>query len=152
MSLISSDVNESMNNIIKTMQDLTDKQVPLKMTSDSKKKQFKKPWISDCILISKKKRQKLFKSHVLSGDPEKIQYYKTYNNRLNKVKAKAKKIFFDLQFSVNQENVKMTWKLIGMLVNRDKKNNGTISLNLPVIILVKLNLCIQSRNCSRYLK
>ena len=76
------------------MQDLTDKHVPLKMTSDSKKKQFKKPWISDCILISKKKRQKLLKSHFLSGDPEKIQYYKTYNNRLNKVKAKAKKNIF----------------------------------------------------------
>ena len=127
MSLISSDVNESMNNIIKTMQDLTDKHVPLKKTSNSKKKQLRKPWISNCILISIKKRQKLFKLHFLSGDPGKIQYYKTYNNRLNKVKAKEKKTYFDLQFSVNQGYIKMTWKLIGMLVNRDKKNNGTIS-------------------------
>ena len=92
MSLISSDANESMNNI-NTMQDLTDKYVPLKKTSNSKKKQLKKPWISNCILISIKKRQKLFKSHFLSGDPGKIQYNKTYNNRLNKVKAKAKKTF-----------------------------------------------------------
>lgn len=76
LSLISSDVNKRMNNIIKSMQDLSNKHVTRKKTPNSKKELFKKPWKSYCILISIKKIQKLFKSHFLSGDPGKIHEYK----------------------------------------------------------------------------
>ena len=44
----------------------------------------------------------MFKSHYLSGSKEKIKQYKTYSNKLNKVKSIAKKRYFDSQFALNK--------------------------------------------------
>ena len=85
---------------------------------------LKKPWISKCLLVSIKKRHKLFKSHLLSKDLDKIKQYKIYNNKLNKLKDQAKKNYFTAQFNLNKHNIKATWGLIGMLINR-KKNSST---------------------------
>ncbi|EDO27565.1 predicted protein [Nematostella vectensis] len=41
--------------------------------------------------------------------------------------AAAKKNYFDSQFSLNKNNLKITWKLVGMLIDRDKKENTCIS-------------------------
>ena len=43
-----------------------------------KRKQFKKPWISNAIMSSIKKKQKLFKTHLLSNDQDKIKKYNNY--------------------------------------------------------------------------
>ena len=119
-NLVSSDVNQSMNNIFKALTKITDKYAPLKKISNSQKRLLKKTWISKCLLVSIKKRHKLFKSHLLSKDPDKIKQYKTYNNKLNKLKDQAKKNYFTAQFNLNKHNIKATWGLIGMLMNRKK--------------------------------
>ena len=75
------------------------------------------------ILNSIKRRQQLFKTHFLSKDFNKVKFYKTYNNKLNRVKDVAKKRYFQEQFKLNSENLKTTWKLIGMIVN-NKRNCG----------------------------
>ena len=123
MSFIESDINKSMNNIVDTLESLTDKHAPIRKSSNTKKRQLKKPCISNSILISIKKRQKLCKTHYLSGDPDKVRQYKIYNNKLNKVKSIAQKNYFEQQFAINKDNIKTTWKLIGMIINRDKKNH-----------------------------
>ena len=127
MSLINTDVLESMFSVINKLQHITDKHAPIKKASKTKMKQLKKPWISNSILVSIKNRHKLFKSHFLSGDPEKIKQYKIYDNKLNKVKATAKKNYFDSQFALNKNNLKITWKLIRMIIDRDTNKNTTIS-------------------------
>ena len=59
-----------------------------------------KPWITKGILTSIKKRHKLFKSHFLSSDPEKIQEYKSYSKGLNKIKTNGKHAYFNTQFTL----------------------------------------------------
>ena len=85
--------------------------------------QLKKPWISNGILKSIKTKQKLFKSHFLSHDQAKVKCFKTYNNKLNKIKDLAKGTYFSTKFYLNKEDIKTTWKLIGMIINRKKKSN-----------------------------
>jgi len=68
----------------------------------------------------------MFKYHYLSGDPEQIKQYKMYNNRRNKVKSLPKKQYFDSQFVLNKNNMKVTWKLIGMIIDRERKKTNTI--------------------------
>jgi hypothetical protein len=132
-----------MNNIVNTLQSLTDKHAPIRKASNTKKRQLRKPWISNSILRSIKKRQKLFKTHYLSGDPYKVRQYKIYNNKLNKVKSIAKKNYFEQQFAINKNNIKTTWELIGMIINRDKKKN----IDIPKLIynnkcyVDKLDIC-----------
>ena len=126
-NLITSDVNQSMNSIIETLKEITNKHAPLKKTSNSKQRLLQKPWISKCLLISIKKRQKMFKSHFLSKDPDKVKQYKQYNNKLNKIKELAKRNYFSARFNLFKENIKATWNLIGMLINRKKKSSVNIN-------------------------
>ena len=59
-------------------------------------------------MTSIKKKQKLFKTHFLSGDQDKIRKCKLYSNKLNKVKELAKKNYFRAQFDLHKNNLKAT--------------------------------------------
>ena len=127
LTLIDSDVNSSINSVIRVLERLTEKHAPLKRASQSKRKQLNKPWLTKGILASIKKKHKLFKSHFLTNDPDKIRQYKTFNNKLNRIKLQAKRNYFESQFAINKGNIKATWKLIGMIINRGKKKKAFIS-------------------------
>ena len=99
---------------------LHDKHALVRKLSNRKRKRSAKPLICNAILNSIKHRLKLFKSHFLSNDPDKATYYKSYNNKLNRIKDVAKICYFHEQFRSNSENLKTTWKLIGMIINRTK--------------------------------
>ena len=64
--LINEDVNKSINNVIDALQTVSDKHAPVKKLSRKKIKQSTKPWLSDSILKSIKRRQQLFKTHFLN--------------------------------------------------------------------------------------
>ena len=66
--------------------------------------------------------KKLFRSQFSGNDQEKVKKYKIYNYKLNKVKEFAKNNYFKAQFDFHKNNLKTTWKLIGMLVH---KNGGS---------------------------
>ena len=125
-SLVTEDVNVSMNNITQTLQQISDLHAPVRKASKQKLKQLKKPWISNAILTSIKKKQKLFKTHFLSNDQSKIKKYKVYSNKLNKVKELAKRNYLRAQFDLHKNNLKTVWKLIGMLVNKKSNSQMTI--------------------------
>ena len=115
--LINADVNESINNVVSALQTLSDKHATVKKLSSKKIKQSAKPWLSDSILKSIRRRQQLFKTHFLGKDLNKVKFYKAYNNKLNRLKDVARKRYFQEQFKLNSENLKATFKLIGMIVN-----------------------------------
>ena len=64
----------SMNNIIEVFQEITDKHAP--KVTNARKRQLKKPWISNGILKSIKTKQKMFKTHFLSHDQAKVNFFK----------------------------------------------------------------------------
>ena len=90
------------------------------------RKQLKETWFSNAIMTSIKRKQKLFKTHFLSNDQDRIKKYKLYSNKLNKVKELAKKNYFREQFGLHKNNLKTAWKLTGMLVN--KKSNSQVTI------------------------
>ena len=52
----------------------------------------------------------------------KVKIFKNYNNKLNRIKEVAIKNYLRAQFSFNSENLRTTWKLIGILINRKKSS------------------------------
>ena len=74
----------------------------------------------------KSRGSKLFATHFLSNDPDKVKGYKKYNNNLNKIKEAAKTNYFKTQFEMFRDNLKVTWKLIGTIINRKKAQQGTL--------------------------
>ena len=69
--------------IMPSLQTLSDKHAPVKNLSSKKIEQSVKPWLSDSILKSMKRRQQLFKTRFLSKDLNKVKFYKAYHNKLN---------------------------------------------------------------------
>lgn len=85
--LVNDDVNQStgISNLVDILQKISDKHAPKRRLNSKKKRRLKKPWISNAIATSIKRKQRLFKSRFLSRDPEKITIYKVFNNKLNRI-------------------------------------------------------------------
>ena len=117
----SSNLNEITLNTIQAINTIVDKHVPKKQVSANKRKQLNKPWITGGILKSIKIKQKMYKSHFLSNNANKIEQYKTYSNKLNRIKNHSKKSYYCKHFEKCKSNLKATWKLIGTLIKRKTK-------------------------------
>ena len=126
----SNDIHEEAANCISILKQIADKHAPIKQASQSKRRQLAKPWLTKGVLNSVKHKQKLYKSHFLSRDPDKVREYKLYANALNRIKNKAKNDYYCQRFKFYQNDLKNTWKLIGTLVKR--KNKGQ---NYPARII-----------------
>ena len=90
------------------MKDIVNKHAPLKKATNSKMKQFSKPWLTQGLLKSIKRKQKMYRSHFLSQNSMKIKEYKQYSNLLNKMKTKAKDKYYNQYFQLYKENLKET--------------------------------------------
>ena len=83
---VNNNINETTNDVIKTIEEISNKHAPVKEVPRSKLKQFTKPWITNGILKSIKTKQKMYYTHFLSNENNKIKLYKIYSNKLNKIK------------------------------------------------------------------
>ena len=104
-----------------TLNKIIDKHAPVKLASQSKQRQLNKPWLTKGILKSVKRKQKMYRTHFLSKDLQKIGEYKHYAAILSHLKNKIKTEYYSMQFLKYKDNLKQTWKLIGTLVKRKTK-------------------------------
>ena len=123
----SRDLHIATQKTIETIQQIVGRHAPLQQASSSQKKRLRKPWITAGILKSIKRKQKMYSSHFLSKDEKKMKEYKTFSNKLNKIKYIAKKNYYQNQFEKNNNNLKKTWGLIGTIINRKSKENCAIT-------------------------
>ena len=103
--------------------------------SRKEKRLTEKPWISKDILKSIRTKNKLFRSHYHSRDPNKKLIYKQYLNKLTLIKKKTwlsdftTKIFF----CENQGNSCKTWSIVGELINyKNHKNKSKIPPTIEI--------------------
>ena len=75
-------------------------------------KQLSKPWLTQGLLKSVKRKEKMYKSHFFSKNP---------------MKAKAKEKYYNQYFQLYKENLKETWKLIGTIIKRKVKVQSNYS-------------------------
>ena len=61
-------------------------------------------------------KNKMIKSHYLSHDKEKIKLYKTYSNKLTKLKTISKKKFYADEFAKCKNDARNTWKILRNLL------------------------------------
>ena len=117
----STDLHEITYACINKVKDIVNRHAPLKRATNSKMKQLNKPWLTQGLLKSIKRKQRIYKSHFCSKNLMKIKEYKQYSNLLNKMKAKAKDKYYNQYFQLYRENLKETWKLIGTIIKRKAK-------------------------------
>ena len=114
------------NSFIKLIQESIDQHAPLVKVSRKRKKLLAKPWLTKGILTSIKNRQKLYRTHFLSNTDEKIQFYKKYSNKLNKIKFLSKKLYFQNKLTSSPTNGSMTWSVINTLLSKVSNHNRTL--------------------------
>ena len=68
-----------------------DEHAPMKIASRKRQKLLERPWITRGILVSIKRKQKMYKTHFLSKDENLISQYRIYANKLNKLNISRKK-------------------------------------------------------------
>ena len=72
--------------------------VLLMLASRKQRRLQSKPWLTKGLLVSIKRKQQLYRSHFLSVDSTKRQFYKMYSKTLQRLKSKAKRNFFLNEF------------------------------------------------------
>ena len=87
----SSDLHNATKIVTETIQEIVDKHAPIRRASQRKRKLALKPWITTGLLKSIKQKQKMYRSHYLSDDVDKVKKYKLYSNKLNHLKENAKR-------------------------------------------------------------
>ena len=87
-------LNEKVQEAMNTLNKIVDKHAPVKLASQSKQRQLNKPWLTKGILKSVKRKQKMYRTHFLSKDLQKIGEYKHYAAILSHLKHKRARIMF----------------------------------------------------------
>jgi len=91
---------------------------PLK--KNTKKRKICKPWISQGLLKSIKKKNKLYKKYLRNPNSISETTYKNYKNKLSHSIRIAKRLYLDRKFTENKSNIKQTWKILNNIMNKRK--------------------------------
>ena len=117
------DVNEMSNKFVDIFANTLEKHAPLKKTSRKQKKLQQKPWITKAILISVKKKNKLYEQ-FLKGDREAEKLYKVYRNKLTHLKEISKKMYYNDIINKAKHDSSLIWRVINDILKFKKKSSN----------------------------
>ena len=108
--------NESFSNFLSEYNSHFEACFPLKKVKRNKQIP-QTPWISYGLLVSVRKKNKLYKQLVSKPNSARSKKYKAYKNKLNNLIRIAKRNYYESQFVMARNNIKGTWKLINEVIN-----------------------------------
>ena len=119
--------------------EILDKHMPWRKLNKKEIRLQTKPWITNGILNSIKRRDKLLRKYIEAKDPTRKEElrteYKTLRNRITYIICNSKKNHFQQYFAENCDNIRKTWTGIKNIINI-----RTITKNQPSSMLIDKNL------------
>ena len=92
-------IHTKAGSFVEKLKGIANKHAPIKRITRSRLKQkIHKPWITDTLLNSIRNKQKMYRTHFLSKDLDKVAYYKKYPNTLSKLKWTCTSSYYKQQF------------------------------------------------------
>lgn len=85
------------------------------------KQKRKQQWITSGMLVSIKRKNRLYKRYLKSPTQTTKETYTTYRNKLNHILRVAKRNYYAFSFNCTKHGSKKTWDNINTLLNRGKK-------------------------------
>ena len=98
--------------LLNTITDTANTYAPLKALSRKEMKPKAKPWITKGLLKSITTKNKLFQQCYKHQDTHLVSTYKTYRNKLTKLKELAKRMYYQNELHLHKENISKQWKII----------------------------------------
>lgn len=115
------DANNAASEFQNVLGILYDKCFPLKIINT--KYCCKKPWLSEGLKSSIKKKNMLYKCFIKNPTLQSEKLYKTYRNKLHHLLKIAEREHFHTIISTNQGNLKKTWSIMKDIINKKKVKN-----------------------------
>ena len=129
-TIIQDNADLSFNQLLDTLNVII---MPLKKLSNKEYKRMYKPWITNGIVNSISRKNKLFNKYTKTKDnAQKIMYFEEYKilcNTINELLRISKKAHYESFFIEHNNNIKKVWQGIKEIVNIKSKN-----LNNPTCI------------------
>ena len=113
-------IDECFSRLVKSISDVIDIHAPIIIASRKQRRLQQNPWLTKGLLISIKNKQKLFKTCFLQGNDFQKNFYKKYANKLTRIKALSKKMYYIEAFSQRKNNPRELWKLIKSVIPSKK--------------------------------
>ena len=126
-------VNSNATSLSSVFELALNKYAPPRPMSRREKRVSQKPWISKGILKSIKTKNKLFKRHYGSNDPDKKLFCTQFLNKLTHIKSLAKRCYYENLIKENQGNSYRTWSIIGELIDyKSKKRKSKMPTTMDI--------------------
>ena len=106
--------------IINTSRDICFPEIKIKQTQ---KKFRHSPWMSKGLIVSQKRKSKLFSNKMRKPTQINKDKFHIYNNIYNKLRRAAKKQYYDQQFNKFTSNSKKTWSVIREIIGSQKNKD-----------------------------
>ena len=139
-TIVDDDANLSFNQFLAKANTIIDTYMPLKKMTNREFKRRYKPWITNGILNSISRKNKLINRYAKMKDEMRKQVafeeYKALRNTINELIRKNKKSYYESFFAEHNNNIKKVWQGIKEIVNIKIKNYNTpssIEVNNKVI-------------------
>jgi len=121
-SINSQDPNTAYNNFTSIYESIYEKCFPYVTVKHKKAKLNSKPWITKGLFQSIKTKSKLYKAYLHLPSDSNHKKYKLYNNKLTNLLKISKKLYYDSKLEKARGNLKMTWKLLNGIMNKNNKS------------------------------
>jgi exonuclease III len=105
-------VDEAYNLFWSDFKTFFDLHFPLKKQKFNKNFHSKNKFITQGILVSRRRKNELLKLHVKSRTPESKEIYCNYRNMYNKIVRASKKLYYREHISANKKDPKKLWGLL----------------------------------------
>lgn len=119
--------DEAYDSFLSKFTALMNEHLPIISKKFNKFKHKKEPWITTGILISLRKKERLYRQMVKSSlSPmfeTKKKNYKLYEKIYKKVLREAKFLYWQNRFELTKSDIKQTWKNINSILNRSQNKN-----------------------------
>ena len=92
-SITRENFDEHFSRVLTAISDVTEIHAPLQTASRKQKRIQLKPWLTQGLLESIKNKQRFYRTCFLNGNDFDKAFYKSYANKLTRVKALAKKLY-----------------------------------------------------------
>ena len=129
--------NQAYNTFMKLYTDVFNHSFPLREYTNKSKHVKREPWYSTGLLVSSKKKAKLFSKKMSKPTKLNISAYKEYNTIYNKLKRKMKILYYKTVLDENRSDIKKTWSILkralGKVSDKSCYPNAFIINNMPVI-------------------
>ena len=118
---------EASNNFLASFDTLYNAFFPLKTKKFNKSLNPREPWMSNGILISRKRKNLLSNICLKNPTPINRNEFKTFRNLYNLVIRRAKKLYFEKQLLANQKNLRKTWQILFSTIHKSNKKSNDLS-------------------------